>query len=248
METVEKIDCIIIDDEPLAISKLVRYLKKISFINVVETFSNPISALRFLQTNDVDLAFIDIMMDDIQGLDAIELMKRRPIIILTTAYDKYALRAYDMDICDYLLKPFDFNRLYKACLKANECYNSKKKMIFQIPIPDQSTESNFMFVKTAYKHQKVCFDDILYIQGMRDYLRIFTKTENIMTLQTFTDFETNLPRNKFFRVHRSFLVSIDKIESIENKRIRIRNEIIPISSKNYDQFINHLKSLNIIKI
>jgi len=103
-----------------------------------------------------------------------------------------------------------------------------------------------MFVKTAYKHQKICFDDILYIQGMRDYLRIFTKTENIMTLQNFSEFETNLPKDHFYRVHKSYLVSLDKIESIEKKRIKIRNEIIPISDNYYDDFLVYLKSMQII--
>ena len=240
----ETLTCIIIDDEPLAIDKLVRFLKKVSFIKIVKTFSNSISALKFLQSNEVDVAFLDIMMDDIQGIMAIELMKKRPIIILTTAFDNYAIRAYELDVCDYLLKPFDFNRLYKACLKAHESYISKKAPNPSCCEVKEKECRDFMFIKTAYKHQKVCFNDILYIQGMRDYLRIFTKTENIMTLQTFGD----LPKDKFFRVHRSFLVSIDKIDSIENKRIKIQNEIIPISSANYDEFIKFLKDLKIINI
>ena len=120
----ETMTCIIVDDEPLAIEKLVRFLKKVSFITITETFSNSISALKFLQSNDVDVAFLDIMMDDIQGITAIELMRKRPIIVLTTAFDNYALKAYELDVCDYLLKPFDFNRLYKACLKAHDCLSS----------------------------------------------------------------------------------------------------------------------------
>jgi len=240
--------CIIIDDEPLAIEKLVRFLKKVSFIKIVETFSNSISALKFLQTNDVDVAFLDIMMEDIQGLTAIELMKKRPVIILTTAYDSYALKAYELDVCDYLLKPFDFNRLYKACLKAHECLLSKRNTNTDQKDQKDSQCRDFMFIKTAYKHQKVCFDEILYIQGMRDYLRIYTKSENIMTLQTFSELENNLPKDKFYRVHRSYLVSIDKIDSIENKRIKINNEIIPISTANYEDFIKFLSNLKMIYI
>jgi len=240
----EIMNCIIIDDEPLAIEKLVRFLQKVSFLKIVGTFNSPIPALKYIQSNEVDIAFLDIMMEDIHGLTAIELMKVRPIIILTTAYDSYAIKAYELDVCDYLLKPFDFNRLYKACLKARECYNSRNEK----PVEEKSEKDsrNFMFVKTAYKHQKICFDDILYIQGMRDYLRIFTKTENIMTLQNFSEFETNLPKDHFYRVHKSYLVSLDKIESIEKKRIKIRNEIIPISDNYYDDFLVYLKSMQII--
>jgi DNA-binding LytR/AlgR family response regulator len=244
----ETMNCIIIDDEPLAIEKLVRFLKKVPFITIIKTFSNSISALKFLQSNEVDLAFLDIMMEDIQGLTAIELMKKRPIIVLTTAYDTYALKAYELDVCDYLLKPFDFNRLYKACLKAHECYTSKKSASPIQIVQNESEHRNFIFVKTAYKHQKICFDDILYIQGMKDYLRIYTTSDNIMTLQTFSDFEANLPKDRFYRVHRSFLVSIDKIESIENKRIKIKNEIIPISTANYEEFIDYLKKLKVMNL
>ncbi|PLX06892.1 MAG: DNA-binding response regulator [Marinilabiliales bacterium] len=242
----EIMTCIIVDDEPLAIEKLVRQLKKVSFIEIKDTFSNSISALKYLQSNNVDIAFLDIMMDDIQGITAIELMKKRPIIILTTAFDNYAIKAYELDVCDYLLKPFDFNRLYKACLKAHECHNSKKDNKTTSNSHENDNSSNFMFIKTAYKHQKVCFDEILYIQGMRDYLRIFTINENIMTLQKFSDLENSLPKQKFYRVHRSYLVCIDKIESIENKRIKIKNEIIPISSANYDDFISFLKKQKIL--
>lgn len=240
----EMMNCIIVDDEPLAIEKLERFLKKITFINVLNTFDSSIAALKYLQSNEVDLAFLDIMMEDIQGLTAIELMKVRPIIVLTTAYDNYALKAYELDVCDYLLKPFDFNRLYKSCLKAHECFLSKNKN--KTTEATEYTSRDFMFIKTAYKHQKVCFDDILYIQGMRDYLRIFTKSENIMTLQSFSDFESNLPKDKFYRVHKSYMVSIDKIESIEKKRIKIRNEIIPISNTNFDDFMCYLKTQQII--
>ncbi len=240
----EMMNCIIVDDEPLAIEKLERFLKKVTFINVLDTFNSSIAALKYLQSNDVDLAFLDIMMEDIQGLTAIELMKVRPIIVLTTAYDCYALKAYELDICDYLLKPFDFNRLYKSCLKAHEYYLSKNKT--KVSELQESVSRDFMFIKTAYKHQKICFDDILYIQGMRDYLRIFTKDENIMTLQNFSDFEANLPKDKFYRVHKSYMVSIDKIEYIEKKRIRIKDEIIPISNSNFDDFMCYLKTRQII--
>jgi DNA-binding LytR/AlgR family response regulator len=240
----EIMNCIIVDDEPLAIEKLERFLKKVSFIKIACTFNNSISALKYIQSNEVDLAFLDIMMEDIQGITAIELMKVRPIIILTTDYDNYALKAYELDVCDYLLKPFDFNRLYKACLKAHENFTTKNSQSGQYI--EETICRDFMFVKTAYKHQKVCFNDILYIQGMRDYLRIFTHSENIMTLQNFADFESTLPKDKFYRVHKSFLVSLDKIESIEKKRIKIRNEIIPISTSYYDDFIQYLKSRQII--
>ncbi len=241
----ETMNCIIVDDEPLAIEKLERLLKKVSFIKVDKTFTGSVAALKYLQTEETDLVFMDIMMDDINGLTAIEMMKTRPIIIFTTAFDNYALKAYEMDVCDYLLKPFDFNRLYKACLKAHECFLNKKSTGNNNSVKDIESR-DFMFIKTAYKHQKICFNEILYIQGMRDYLRIFTTTGNLMVLQSFQELELSLPKDRFYRVHKSFLVCIDKIESIEKKRIKIRNEIIPISTSYYDEFMIYLKERQII--
>jgi DNA-binding LytR/AlgR family response regulator len=149
-----------------------------------------------------------------------------------------------MDVCDYLLKPFDFDRLYKACLKAHEFFLNKRHLgSFQ---HNDAESRDFMFIKTAYKHQKICFNEILYIQGMRDYLRIFSTGGNLMVLQSFQELETALPKDMFYRVHKSFLVSIDKIESIEKKRIKIRSEIIPISTSYYDEFMIYLRRRQII--
>jgi DNA-binding LytR/AlgR family response regulator len=240
----ETMNCIIVDDEPLAIEKLERLLKKVSFLKVDKTFTSSVAALKYLQTEETDIAFMDIMMEDIHGLTAIEMMKIRPTIVLTTAFDNYALKAYEMDVCDYLLKPFDFNRLYKACLKAHECYLNKQSLANNNSKEIESRD--FMFIKTAYKHQKICFNEILYIQGMRDYLRIFTTTGNLMVLQSFQELEASLPKDMFYRVHKSFLISIDKIESIEKKRIKIRNEIIPISTSYFDDFMIYLKTRQII--
>ena len=240
----EIMKCIIVDDEPLAIKKLERLLKKVLFIKVEKTLNGSVAALKYMQTEEPDLVFMDVMMEDINGLTAIEMMKSRPIIILTTAYENYALKAYEMDICDYLLKPFDFNRLYKACLKAHDCFLNKNN---NNNASADSDNRDFIFIKTAYKHQKLCFSDILYIQGMRDYLRIFTTTGNLMVLQSFQELEANLPKDMFYRVHKSFLVSIPKIESIEKKRIYIKNEIIPISDSYFDDFMIYLKNKQIIK-
>jgi DNA-binding LytR/AlgR family response regulator len=240
----EIMKCIIVDDEPLAIKKLERLLKKVLFIKVEKTLNGSVAALKYMQTEEPDLVFMDVMMEDINGLTAIEMMKSRPIIILTTAYENYALKAYEMDICDYLLKPFDFNRLYKACLKAHDCFLNRNNNNNALA---DSDNRDFIFIKTAYKHQKLCFSDILYIQGMRDYLRIFTTTGNLMVLQSFQELEANLPKDMFYRVHKSFLVSIPKIESIEKKRIYIKNEIIPISDSYFDDFMIYLKNKQIIK-
>jgi len=235
--------CIIVDDEPLAIKKLERLLKKVFFIKVEKTLNGSVSALKYMQTEEPDLVFMDIMMEDIDGLTAIDMMKSKPIVILTTSFEEYAIKAYEMNICDYLLKPYDFNRLYKACLKAYDCYlNINKTNNSQ-----DSETRDFIFIKTAYKHQKVCFTDILYVQGMRDYLRIFTTTSNIMVLQSFQELEESLPKNMFYRVHKSYLVSISKIEAIEKKRIYINNQIIPISDSYYDDFMVYLKNKQIIK-
>ena len=224
-----KINCIAIDDEPLALDKITAYVKRIGYLNLIETFSNAIDALAFLKTQDVDLIFLDIQMDELTGVQMLETINIKPKVIFTTAYDQYALKGYELDVCDYILKPISFQRFLQACEKAYDLLYPKKQADISIPDPNTSEVSKgYFFVKNGNITQKINFEDILFVEGMKDYLRIYTKNEKIMTLLSFKKLEEALPSKDFFRIHKSYLISLDKIDSIERNRIVIGEERLPI--------------------
>lgn len=214
-----KYNCIIIEDEPLALERTESFATKIPFLNLCATFDNALSGLAYLQNNKVDILFLDINMDELSGIELLQSSKITSQVIITTAYQEYALKGYELNITDYLLKPFTFNRFLQAVNKAQE--NLKEKPI--------STISDFVFIKTENRLQKVNIADIIYIEGMRDYCRIHTEEKRIMTLQKLKELEQILPSNLVCRVHKSYMVALNKIESIERSRIKIADQIIPIS-------------------
>jgi DNA-binding LytR/AlgR family response regulator len=210
--------CIIIEDEPLALERTKGFVAKIPFLQLLGAFDNAMEGLAFLKSNPVDVLFLDINMDELSGIELLESTKLNCQVILTTAYSEYALKGYDLHVIDYLLKPFTFERFLQAVDKLQD---KKTKTV--------ATATNFIFVKTENRLEKVNLEDILFIEGMRDYRRIHTVHKRIMTLQNFSEFETVLPPNIICRVHKSYMVAIAKIESIERSRIKIANQIIPIS-------------------
>ena len=212
-----KYPCIIIEDEPLALERTKGFVAKIPFLQLLGAFDNAMEGLAFLKSNPVDVLFLDINMDELSGIELLESTKLNCQVILTTAYSEYALKGYDLHVTDYLLKPFTFERFLQAVDKLQD-----KKA-------DGIIASNFIFVKTENRLEKVNLEDILFIEGMRDYRRIHTVHKRIMTLQNFSELESLIPTNVICRVHKSFMVSIAKIESIERSRIKIANQIIPIS-------------------
>lgn len=224
------IQCIVIEDEPLALKKLVGFIDKIDYLKISRTFDNAIEAISYLKTNTVDIIFLDIQMEDFSGIQFLESVKQRPKVIVTTAYDKYAIQGYELDVADYLLKPIAFERFIQAVEKVSNTISP----IFNRPAND------FIFVKTEYRHEKIKVSDILYIQGMSEYLRIVTKDKKIMTLQNFKAIQEVLPEDSFVRVHKSYIVAIDKIESIERNRIKIKEMTIPVSETYMDGFYNKL--------
>ena len=226
-----RINCIAIDDEPLALEKIREYIKRIGYLNLLSVFDNAIDALEFMKTNKVDLIFLDIQMEELTGIQMIETLQDKPKIILTTAYDEYALKGYELDVCDYLLKPISFQRFLQACEKVYKQIDPDVQ-VQKDPIekPDNNKNLNYFFVKNGSKTQKVDFDDILFVEGMKDYLRIWTAKEKIMTLLSFKKLESLLPPDKFVRIHKSYFISIDKIESIERNRIKISGERLPIGN------------------
>jgi len=222
------INCIIVEDEPLALKRTSEFVKQVSYLNLLASFTNAFDAIGFLKTNKVDLILLDIEMDGFTGIEFIESLTFKPQIIITTAYDKYALKGFELNVADYLLKPFRFDRFLNAVERVYDILNKEQK-----------EEKDFIFVKTEYRLERIPFCDIYYIEGMGDYRNVQTTSKKILTLQTFSDLEKELPNSKFCRVHKSFIVSIDKIISIERNRIKINESLIPISDS-YKERLYHL--------
>ena len=230
------INCIIIEDEPLAMEKLVGFVEQVPFLKLLQTFENGIEAMGFVKTNPVDLIFLDVQMPKFTGIHFLETLTERPQVIIVSAYDQYALKSYEFSVTDYLLKPYSFNRFVQAIDKVME----KNKLKAQ---PPAFVHNDIIFVKTEYRIEKINLSDILYIQGMKDYQMIVTINDKTMTLQSFKEMENVLPSPAFVRVHKSFIVSLDKIESIERNRIKIADQLLPISDTYKDHFYVTLKNV-----
>lgn len=230
----DKYSCIIIEDEPLAMERTKSFVDKIPFLNLCGTFDNALDGLSYLRSNKVDLLFLDINMDELSGIELLESSKIDSRVIITTAYQEYAIKGYELNVTDYLLKPFTFDRFLKAVNKAQESMSQ----------PALSLPPEYIFVKTENRLEKVNLSDIIYIEGMRDYRRIHMAEKRIMTLQNFSELEKIIPSNIVCRVHKSFMVGINKIESIERSRIKIFNQIIPISETYRELFFQVISKSN----
>lgn len=243
-----KIDCIAIDDEPLALDIIRDYAHKVPFLNLVNTFDNALESLDFLKHHKVDLLLLDIQMDDLTGIQLLNVLKQKPMVIFTTAYDKFAIQGYELDAIDYLLKPISFERFLRAVDKAYDRLAPRFEPVVIEPLPvknqnnsGHTTNDDYFFVKTEFHLEKVKFSDILFIEGMGDYLLIQTLAGRIMTLQNFKKIEEVLPQGLFQRVHKSYIVAMDKIQKIERNRIYINQKIIPISDTYKKSFYDVLE-------
>ena len=242
------IKCLIVDDEPLALDIIEDYISKIPFLTLYKRLQNPIEALTLVQEEKVDLVFLDVQMPELTGIQFLKIANDKCKVILTTAYPEYALDGYEHNVVDYLLKPIAFDRFYKAAQKAQD-------MLCNIPsqplppvaeiAPNNGFTHAFIFVKTEYKIQKIYLDDILFIEGLKDYISIYTKTERIITLQSMKKIDEALPNHLFVRVHKSYIVALDKIESIERSRITIGDKVIPIGDTHRDHFFKMIEDKNI---
>lgn len=228
----DKYSCIIIEDEPLALEKTKDFVHKVPFLNLSATFDNALTGLTYLNNNKVDLLFLDINMDELSGIELLESSKITSQVIITTAYQEYALKGYELQITDYLLKPFTFNRFLQAVNKAQQNLSQR--------IADKPVD--FIFVKTENRLEKIMINDILYIEGMRDYLRIHTSNKKIMTLQSFNELEQLLPSHLVCRVHKSYMIAINKIDAIERGRIKIADQLIPVSETYKEAFLQLINS------
>lgn len=232
------IKCIAVDDEPLALDIIKDYISKVPFLKLLDTFTDGISVLEYLAVNQVDLIFLDIEMGGLTGTQLLKTMQQKPKVIMTTAYRKYAVDAFDLDVTDYLVKPFKFERFLKAVEKAGSLLNNSVK-----DIVSKEESKNYFFVKSGYKMMKVNFKDILYIEGLSEYIIIKTTASNIITLQSFKNIENILPSSDFIRIHKSYMVALNKIESIEGMYLKVTGKELPIGNKYKKRFFEVISSL-----
>lgn len=239
-------NCIIIDDEPLALDLLKDYIEKIPFLNLDRTFTNPIEGLGYLQENKVDLIFLDVELPYLSGIEFVKCLQAKPMVVFTTAYEKYALAGYDLEITDYLVKPIFFERFLKAVNKAY-CQNKLSKRAPERAgiIPEKENQSDFIMVKTGYNTINVNLNEILYIEGLKDYIKIHLPGKTILTLNSLKKLQEMLPENRFVRVHRSFIVALPKIDSIQRSRIVIGKTFVPVGENYKSAFKEMIASINL---
>lgn len=226
--------CIAIDDEKLVLDLLIDNIQKVPFLKLVKAFRNPLEASEILQAEKIDLIFLDIQMPHINGLQFMKALPDPPMIILVTAYEKYALEGYDLNVIDYLLKPVSFDRFLKACNKAQELYELRHKGVSPI---------DHFFVNVEYASVKVNIADILYIEALKDYVKIFISTSQrpVITKVSIKSIEEKLPSHLFTRIHKSFVVSINKITSVKRDFVYIGEKEIPIG-ETYKENVNKILS------
>jgi len=239
-------NCIAIDDEPLALDLLVDYIGKIPFLKLEKTFTNPIEGLGYLQENKVDLVFLDVELPFISGIEFVKCLQHKPMVIFTTAYEKYALAGFDLEVTDYLVKPIMFERFLRAVNKAYSQNKLIKKGEERVaPVSIKESYSEYIMVKTGYSTIKVNLNDIHYIEGLKDYIKILTADKTILTLNSLKKIQEVLPESKFVRVHRSFIVALSKIDSIQRNRIVIGKTFVPVGENYRNAFKDSIASVNL---
>ena len=237
-----KITCIAIDDEPLALGLVVSYIKKTPFLELCGDFDNPIDAMEFMEANPVQLLFLDIQMPDLTGIDFTRILDNKCKVIFTTAYDKYAVEGFKLEVLDYLLKPISYEVFLKSANRAKNYFDLLDSARSQGGSPMKSDEE-YLFVKADYQLKRINYNDILYFEGLKDYVQIFMTSSKTPVIfhSTMKSIEEKLPRDKFMRVHRSYIVNLDKVKTIERYRIIFGKSRIPISEKYKDAFDEFVK-------
>lgn len=242
-----KIKTIIIDDEPLAIDIIKNYCDSIDDIEVIKCFTNPVEAMGFVSLNTVDLIFLDIEMPLLTGIEFIDTLKVKPLFVFTTAYPEFAVEGFELEANDYLIKPISYKRFLKAVNKIIHSFGQNLNNSTRVFPPLEPTESNsngdrFLFVKSDYESLKIFIDDIVYIEGLKDYLKInLSDGKSVLTLSNFKNLLEKLPQNNFLRVHNSYVVNLGYINSIQRNRILIGQQRLPISETYKKQFFERIK-------
>lgn len=246
-----KIKCIIVDDEKLARTLLEKYIQKLPQLELVRQCKNPLEALECLQTEDIDLMFLDIQMPDLTGIELLQTLPQKPVVIFTTAYAEYALEGYQLDVTDYLLKPFSFNRFVQGVNKATQQIQLKNASADANPTMQPQTQpttthhKGHLIVKAEHKTYKLKLQDIVYIKSVGEYVTFYTQNpdfpKRIMTLQSLRKLEDELlPAEQFIRIHRSYIVAIDRVKVLEGNELTIANERLPIGKTYREEVLKRL--------
>lgn len=232
------LNCVIVEDEPLARNLMIDYVRKVSSLKLVEACSSPLAAMEVLRNNPVDVLFLDVQMPELTGISLLKVLKRKPLVVLTTAYSEYALEGYELDVADYLLKPITFERFLKAVDKITQRLEGKNTPLSEKPATENSNP--FVFIKDGTKLVKVQLNDILYIEGLKDYVTIHTKQQKIVSLQRMKALEEQLPPADFIRIHNSFIVALKAIEVVHKGEVQVAGNLLPIGEtfkKSFREFI-----------
>ncbi len=237
---------IVIEDEPLARNLLTQYIEKVSYLELVQTFSDPLKGLEYVNNHEVDLMFLDIQMPNLSGIGLLRIIQKKPEVILTTAYSDYALDGYDLNVADYLLKPITFERFLQAVEKVKQRREGARLNSEQPKNAGPPPEDDFMFIKDGTKLIRVNINNIMYIEGLKDYVTIYTPEQKIVSLQRMKNLETQLPKSQFIRVHHSYILSLKWINAIHKDFVEINKVQIPIGEtyrKAFREFIDSQKFL-----
>lgn len=227
--------CIAIDDEPLALELLEDNISKVPYLKLVASFANPVEAITTIQQQDIDLVFLDIQMPGLTGLQLIQTLSRKPMFILITAYEKYALEGYSLDVVDYLVKPVSLDRFIKACSKAWELHQLKMAK------KSDQNENDYFFINVDYSLLKIVFADIVYVEGLKDYAKIHLKstTKPVVARMSLKNLEEELPASQFIRIHKSFIISRKFITSVKKNSVFINDTELPVG-ENYKDVIDDI--------
>ena len=236
------LNCLIIDDEPMARKVLEEYVQDIDFLHLSGKAENPLKAASILDSEPVQLIFLDINMPKITGIDFLKSNPNLPMVILTTAYAEFALESYELDVLDYLVKPISFERFFKACLKAKEYYGFKNRDSDTLKV-----DNDYFFVKTDGRMEKVFYKDVYYIEAMMNYVVLHMETKKMIVYLTMKSILSQLPASLFLKVHKSYIVNTSRITSIEGNVIKMANRQIPISQNCYEQVIKDITKNRVLK-
>ncbi|MBA9073959.1 DNA-binding LytR/AlgR family response regulator [Flavobacterium gossypii] len=236
------IRCAILDDEPMAVALLSKYVEKISSFELVKATTNPFEILELIAQTTIDVLFIDIQMPELTGLQMMEMLGNKTKFVITSAYSEYALKGYEHNVVDYLLKPISFDRFYKCIQKIESLSQEKPAPAVEVLAKAEEKQDEFLFIKTDGKLVKINLNDLLLVEGLKDYLYLHLKNEKLIVLDTLKEFEAKLPAPSFMRVHKSYIIRLDQIETIERNRVFIQNKIVPIGETYKIKFQDWVKS------
>jgi DNA-binding LytR/AlgR family response regulator len=235
----KRLSCIIVDDEPVARKILHEFVEQVPFMDLQGKFENAMKAEAFLKNNIIDIVFLDIEMPKVSGMQLLQKMHIESIVILTTAFPQYALEGYELDVIDYLLKPFAFSRFLKAVQKAKDYYGLKH-------LATATMQSSYIFIKSDKRIEKIELNDILYAESVGNYVSVYTAGKKFLAYLTMKSLESQLPLNEFIKIHQSYLVNASKIEAIEGNEIKIGSRSLPIS-RNYREIVMKIIHQRLLK-